>query len=187
MLNNGWSKVIYNNTAAYCDSEYLTTTKPAEAVNHDETPAGEVARSEVDTTYYTSVALKLHVTYAQDSSVVAVVPMGTALHVQYLLDNHWAQVEYGGQTAYCVSQFLVTEQPAGTQNAPVETAFTEVDDQVYPIAALHIRETPSLGGKVLSTPDANTEWHRVAYTADGWSIVLYNGETVYCATEYVTQ
>lgn len=262
VLNNGWSKVIYNNTAAYCDSEYLTTTKPAEAVNHDETPAGEVARSEVDATYYTSVALKLHVTYAQDSSVVAVAPMGTALHVQYLLDNHWAQVEYGGQTAYCVSQFLVTEQPAATQNAPVETAFTDVDDVVYPIAALHIRETPSLGGKVLSTPDANTEWrrtgisadgqwsrvefngvtgyaasqyltnvrpglgateeqetnetvtttaklrlhettdvdspvvavvpagtalHRVAYTADGWSIVLYNGETVYCATQYVTR
>lgn len=187
VLSNGWSKVIYNNTAAYCDSEYLTTTKPAQAVDPDAVPSGEVARSAVDATYYTTVALKLHATYSQDASVIAVVPMGTALHVQYLLDNHWAQVEYGGQAAYCVSQFLTETQPSGVQNAAVEADFTAVDEAVFPIADLHIRETPSLGGKILATPAAGTEWRRTGISADGkWSRVEAEGVTGYAATQYLT-
>lgn len=183
---NGWSQVDHNGVSAYCDSEYLTATAPAGAVNKDAAPAGEVSFALDGETYYTTVALKLHVTYAMDSTVAAVVPKGTALYVEYLMDNHWCQVQYNNQTVYCVTQYLQKEQPQA-QNAQQPEAFTAADESVFPITNLHIRETPSLGGKILETPAKGSEFHRTGISADGaWSRVEYNGVSGYSATQYLT-
>ena len=73
-------------------------------------------------------------------------------------------MEYNGQVGYVFGDYLTTTAP---QSQPAAT--TDVDSPVVAVVP------------------AGTALHRVAYTADGWSIVLYNGETVYCATQYVTQ
>lgn len=183
---NGWSQVDYNGASAYCDSEYLTTTAPAGAVNKDAAPAGEVSFAPANETYYTTVALKLHTTYSMEASVVAVVPKGTALYVEYLMDNHWCQVQYNNQTVYCVTQYLQKQQPESA-NAVQPGGFTAVDDTVFPITNLHIRDTPSLGGKILATPEKNSEFHRTGISADGaWSRVEFNGVSGYSATQYLT-
>lgn len=183
---NGWSQVDYNGAAAYCDSEYLTAKAPADAVDKDAAPAGEVNFAPAKETYYTTVALKLHVTYSVDSTVAAVVPKGTALYVESLMDNHWCQVQYNNQTVYCVTQYLQKEQPQA-QNAQQPEAFTAADESVFPITNLHIRETPSLGGKILATPEKGSEFHRTGISLDGaWSRVEYNGVSGYSATQYLT-
>ena len=183
---NGWSQVTYNGAAAYCDSEYLTTTAPAGAADKDAAPAGEVNFVPAGQTFYTTVALKLHVTYSVDSTVAAVVPKGTALYVEYQMDNHWCQVQYNNQTLYCVTQYLQQEQPQAP-NAVLPDSFTAADDAVFSIANLHIRETPSLGGKILATPQKGSEFHRTGISADGtWSRVEYNGVSGYSATQYLT-
>lgn len=103
----GWSRVEYNGTTAFCDSEYLTTTPPAGGVNQDAPPAGDVNKFPADRTYTTTVALRLHVTYSTSSTTVVVVPKGTVLNVLNLMDNHWAEVSYEGRTLYCVTDYLV--------------------------------------------------------------------------------
>ncbi len=183
---NGWSQVDYNGVSAYCDSEYLTAKAPAGAVDQDAAPAGEVNFAPANETYYTTVALKLHVTYSTDSTVVAVVPKGTALYVESLMDNHWCQVQYNNKTVYCVTQYLQQEQPQAP-NAQQPEAFTAADESVFPITNLHIRETPSLGGKILETPAKGSEFHRTGISMDGaWSRVEYNGVSGYSATQYLT-
>ena len=63
----------------------------------------------------------------------------------------------------------------------------ETNETVTTTAKLRLHETTDVDSPVVAVVPVGTALHRVAYTADGWSIVLYNGETVYCATQYVTQ
>lgn len=184
-FGSGWSKVEYNGSYAYCDTEYLTVSTAAPA--NDATPTGEVNRAEANTTYYTTVALKLHKTYSMDSTVVAVVPKGTALYTKNLMDNHWSEVEYDGQTLYCVTEYLAKQQPETTTNAVRDGDFNTLNDTVYTISLLHLRAEPSMGGQLVATAPISEPLSRTGISIDGnWCRVTYENQTLYCATQYVT-
>lgn len=95
---------------------------------------------------------------------------------------HVDRVEFNGVTGYAASQYLTNVRPGLGATEEQET-----NETVTTTANLRLHETTDVDSPVVAVVPAGTALHRVAYTADGWSIVLYNGETVYCATEYVTQ
>lgn len=187
-LSNGWAKVDYNGAAGYCDAEYLTDKAPAQAVDPDATPAGEVNRAPANKTYYTTVALKLHKTYSVQASVLAVLPKGTPVYVENLMDNHWAEVSYQGAVAYCVTQYLSEQQPGTVPQATEDSQnFTAVNDTVYPISELWLRQQPGVATFIVAIVPAGTGLQRTGISTDGqWSRISYNGQTVYGATQYIS-
>lgn len=187
-LSNGWARVDYNGAAGYCDAEYLTDKAPARAVDPDAAPAGEVNRAPANKTYYTTVALKLHKTYSTDASVLAVLPKGTPVYVENLMDNHWAEVSYQNTVAYCVTQYLSEQQPAAVPQATADSQnFTAVNDTVYPISELWLRQQPGVATFIVAIVPAGTGLQRTGISTDGqWSRISYNGQTVYGATQYIS-
>lgn len=180
-----WTQVLYNGVTAYVDSEYLTTSAPASIPTATGIPAG-VSAADCNQTFYAAVNLKLHPTTTTDSVAIAVAPQGTALYITKLLDNHWAEVAYAGQTLYCVSQYL-SSTPVQSAVTTSSTTFTDQKGDMYAIADVHIREQPSLGGQIIATMPLGTKIFRYGVSTDGkWSQVDYEGTALYCATQYLS-
>ncbi|MEG2595809.1 MAG: SH3 domain-containing protein [Ruthenibacterium sp.] len=180
-----WAQVEYDGGVAYCDDEYLSSqalaeTPEAQIPTKTGLPAG-VNKIAEDSTMYTTVALRMHSACSMDASVIGTAPKGSAIHVTGILDNHFSEVQYGGRTAYCATQYLSKDAPAQP------TAFASNGDEVFTVSNLHIRANPSLGGKILETVPAGREFTRTGISRDGvWSRISYNGTEAYCATQYVS-
>ncbi|MEG1322633.1 MAG: SH3 domain-containing protein [Ruthenibacterium sp.] len=183
-----WAQVEYDGGVAYCDDEYLSSqalpeTPESMIPTKNGLPAG-VNKIPEDSTMYTTVALRMHAACSTDATVIGTAPKGSAIHVTGILDNHFSEVQYGGRTAYCVTQYLSKDAPAQQTQS---TSFASNGDEVFTVSSLHVRQNPSLGGKILKTVPAGYEFARTGISRDGmWSRVSYNGGDAYCATQYLS-
>lgn len=106
----------------------------------------------------------------------------------------WSRVEYEGQVCYAVSNYLTTDlgyhPPQEEPDDGIKTKFTEVNEQVTAKEAVNLRQKPSVDdaiapvvvqikhGDVVTRTGINTEV--------GWSRVVYNGQVLYCISQYLT-
>lgn len=112
----------------------------------------------------------------------------------------WSRVEYNGQTAYAVTQYLTTDlsykPPVAPSNPNRITTqdgrvilFTDCDDNVTPKEYVNLRVEPSTsqGNATVSCQVSNgTAVHRTGYSPDsGWSRVEYNGQVLYVVSSMV--
>lgn len=112
----------------------------------------------------------------------------------------WSRVEYNGQTAYAVTQYLTTDlsykPPVAPSNPNRVTTqdgrvilFTDCDDNVTPKEYVNLRVEPSTsqGNATVSCQVSNgTAVHRTGYSPDsGWSRVEYNGQVLYVVSSMV--
>ncbi len=112
----------------------------------------------------------------------------------------WSRVEYNGQTAYAVTQYLTTDlsykPPVAPSNPNRITTqdgrvilFTDCDDNVTPKEYVNLRVEPSTsqGNATVSCQVSNgTTVHRTGYSPDsGWSRVEYNGQVLYVVSSMV--
>ncbi len=126
-----------------------------------------------------------------------------------LLEGDWVQVTYRGALNGTDTTGVQVDRVVDLADHTPDIEMVDVDETVYTTGPaglfaanstsaekladlakgtqLHLHETTDVDSPVVAVVPAGTALHRFAYTADGWSIVLYNGETVYCATQYVTQ
>ena len=64
--------------------------------------------------------------------------------------------------------------------------FTEANEMVYAITAVNIRTGPSTAYSKIGMLSYGEAIHRVAVGENGWSKVVYNGETAYMFSEYLS-
>ena len=64
--------------------------------------------------------------------------------------------------------------------------FTEVDETVYATTAVNIRTGPSTTFKKIGMLSYGDPIQRIGIGANGWSKVLYNGETAYMYSDYLS-
>ena len=70
---------------------------------------------------------------------------------------------------------------------PDEDGFWPAEDTVTVDASeLNIRATPSTDGSRLGSVTGGTELERTGYSDDGWTRVIYDGQTAYVSSDYVT-
>lgn len=178
LLEGDWVQVTYRGAISGTDTTGVHVDRVVDMAEH--TP--DIEMTDVDETVYTTGPAGLFAENSTSAEKLADLAKGTQLHRTGKGPHGWSRVEFNGVTGYAASQYLTNVRPGLGATEEQET-----NETVTTTANLRLHETTDVDSPVVAVMPAGTALHRVAYTADGWSIVLYNGETVYCATEYVTQ
>ena len=62
---------------------------------------------------------------------------------------------------------------------------TEVEQTVTTTANLRLHDGDDLAATIVTTVPAGTQLERVGILSNGWSVVLYNGQRLFCASDYL--
>ena len=169
---DGWARVSYEGYLGYASTDYLTPE--GQASPPEEAPAGTTA-----TVNTANDALNLRQSPSTASTVLRSIPRGATVE---LLETgaEWCRVRYLGVSGYVAARYLAmngqtNEPPTVSETATVSTAS----------GGLNLRETPSTGARVIvSIPNGATVG--VLERGDPWCRVIWNGQTGYVMTQYLT-
>ena len=148
-------------------------------VNEQVTAKEEVNLRESDTTY---------------SNIVALLKNGTAVKRIGIGKNGWSKLEYNGQIVYAITSYLTTDltQKEPIQQKPVETdivagnTFTPINDSVTAKEEVNLRALPNTDSEIIGKIYSGDFLARTATSNKGWSRLIYNGQTVYAVTSYLS-
>lgn len=148
-------------------------------VNEQVTAKEEVNLRESDTTY---------------SNIVALLKNGTAVKRIGIGKNGWSKLEYNGQIVYAITSYLTTDltQKEPIQQKPVETdivagnTFTPINDSVTAKEEVNLRALPNTDSEIIGKLYSGDFLARTATSNKGWSRLIYNGQTVYAVTSYLS-
>ncbi len=192
--SNGWSKLKYYGQTVYAITSYLTTdvgegvAPPSsgadmvhgnlfEAKNDRVTAKNEVNLRSLPTT---------------DSVVIATLKKGDFLDRTAVSDKGWSRLTYNGQTVYAVTNLLTTTVETEGETTEKETAppktegFKAVSDRVTAKFETNLRTYPSTTDSEVVYTLKNGEFvERVGVHTNGWSKLIYKGQTVYAVTSYL--
>lgn len=148
-------------------------------VNEQVTAKEEVNLRESDTTY---------------SNIVALLKNGTSVKRIGIGKNGWSKLEYNGQIVYAITSYLTTDltQKEPIQQKPVETdivagnTFTPINDSVTAKEEVNLRALPNTDSEVIGKLYSGDFLARTATSNKGWSRLIYNGQTVYAVTSYLS-
>lgn len=184
---NGWSKLVYNGRTVYAITSYLTTdlsfTAPREDVvaGNTFTPQNDrvTAKNEVN----------LRAIPSTDGEILGVLKSGEFLERTAVSNRGWSRLVYGGQTVYAVTSYL-TDTPVSQPETPAvpDDGFAPADGLVTAKSETNLRTAPSTDNSQVVYTLPNGEYvQRVGIHPNGWSKLIYNGQTVYAITSYLTE
>ncbi|MGN0293401.1 MAG: SH3 domain-containing protein [Lachnospiraceae bacterium] len=90
----------------------------------------------------------------------------------------WTVVSYKGGKAYILSELLGKKKP------DLGVSFKSVDETVEATQNVRMRKQPDANAEVAGTLPGGTKVTRTGYDSK-WSRIVYNGKTVYVASEYL--
>ena len=194
--DSGWSRLEYNGTVCYAVTSYLTTDLDYDP-NTAQSDGGLQTRFEtVDDTVTAKVEVNLRTlpsTENPESQVLTLLKHGDTVKRTGVSSNGWSRLEYNGTVCYAVTSYL--EAPDGTDleedTGEIKTQFEDVDDWVTPKEKVNLRSIPSVDdprSQVIATVTSADKVHRTGLNRDvGWSRVEYEGQTLYCVTQYLNE
>lgn len=206
--SSGWSKVMYGDNVYYAVSSYLTTdlTPRPEETEDDDGIQTEFSPVNQSVTAKKLVNLrKLPSVEHEDAVVIAQLKKGDLATRVGISENGWSKLLYNGETCYAVTSYLkliedkteaVPDAAQGTQGSDVEdqqiqTQFEPIQDRVTAKVEVNLRTLPSVedprcvvvaklkNGEVIIRTGINRDV--------GWSRVVYQGQTLYCVSNYLTR
>ena len=201
--SSGWSKLLVDDQVYYAVSSYLTLDldyQPAEDEADDgiETKFTPVKQS---VTAKNLVNLrKLPSVEHEDAVVMAQLKKGDVATRVGTSDNGWSKLIYQGETCYAVSSYLTVlnedtnttsengENPS--DNTEIQTQFEPIQDRVTAKVEVNLRTLPSVEDPrcvVVAKLKNGEVINRTGINRDvGWSRVEYQGQTLYCISNYLT-
>jgi len=183
---NGWSRLNLNGQTVYAITSYLTTdlnTKPE--------PKPDIVDGNTFTAINDSVTAKqevnLRLSPTTSGQIAGVLKNGTVLQRTATSNKGWSRLIYEGQTVYAVSSYLTTDL---SYKPPVDdgikTEFQAVNEQVTAKNETNLRTLPSVTDSQVVYTLKNGEYiTRTGISANGWSRLEYNGQTVYAVSSYL--
>lgn len=119
--------------------------------------------------------------------VVGTLKSGTFLKRTGIGKNGWSRLLYNGQTVYAITSYL-TDKVIETEKEDIVDGvkFTAANDSLTPKDTVNLRSRPSTSGEKVATIKNGTFLKRTGIGSNGWSRLLYNGQTVYAVTSYLT-
>lgn len=199
--DNGWSKLIYNDEVCYAVSSYLTTD-----LNYDPEQAESAQPQEEEIkTQFTPVnelvtakevvnLRKLPSTEHEGAVVLFELYNGDIATRIGVSDNGWSKLEYNGVTCYGITSYMTKVDAAFVQQAAdddVGMDFEAVVQQVVTTKAVNLRTLPSTersDSKVVVKLEAGETLTRIGINKElEWSQVIYQGQTLYCVSWYLTE
>lgn len=201
---SGWSKLIFQGQTYYAVSSYLTTDLDGSGDSGEDTDGdGIITEFTTVSDYVTAkeyVNLRLLPSVEHEGAeVIGQLQNGEIAQRIGVSDNGWSKLIYNGTTCYAVTQYLLEVDEAGTvqteattaeEEVEIHTQFEEVSDLVTAKEKVNLRNIPSVenaNAKVIATIYNGDVVTRTGISKDtGWSRVEYNGQTLYCVTQYLT-
>ena len=183
--SNGWSKLSYNGQTVYAITSYLTTDKgytPPEnessKVDDGFTPvSGQVTAK--DTTNLRSEP-------SQNSTLIATIKNGEFVERIAESPKGWTRLSYNGQTVYAKTSLLTTEVKPESQPPQTDTDnFTSMSGRVTAKSETNLRTGPTTVGTEVVYTLKKGEFVEITGEYNGWTRILYNGQTVYAISSYL--
>ena len=118
---------------------------------------------------------------------------GTELTRLEVRENGWSKVDYNGQEAFIMSEYLEVKSAADTA-VPEQTETTEQTETAPPSTggkikineSVRIRAQASTDSEVVGAAYEGETYDLIEKQSDGWCKISYNGGTAYIKTEFVT-
>lgn len=121
--------------------------------------------------------------------VVAVLKNGTVVKRTGIGKNGWSRLIYNGQTVYAITSYLTTDlssKPDPKPDIVNGNTFTATNDNVTAKEEVNLRLSPSTAGEMAGVLKNGTVLQRSATSDKGWSRLVFEGQTVYAITSYLT-
>ena len=178
------------------------TKKEAAAKNVSATP--EVAKAPLtdEEKLYTAVneqvtakeLTNLRVAATTKSDIVVALKNGEVVTRIGVGKNGWSKLQYNGQTVYAITSYLTTDLAAKettttpTQQKDIVTGheFTPKSDKVTAKEYVNLRVLPTTDSESVGKLSSGEFLERTAVSNKGWSRLIYNGQTVYAVTSYLS-
>lgn len=198
---SGWSKIVYQGNTYYAVTSYLTTdlsSGPA-AVGTDTGEDGietQFKACSQEVTAKKEVNLrKLPSVEREDAVILAKLKNGDVATCIGTSDNGWSKLTYNGEVCYAVTSYLIPADDNTAEETKVsgeiQTQFEACNDQVTAKLEVNLRTLPSVEDPdcvVVASIKHGEVVTRTGINKDvGWSRVEYNGQTLYCITQYLTK
>ena len=144
----------------------------------------------------------------EDAVVLAQLQAGDTAKRVGISENGWSKLEYQGMTCYAVTSYLkevgtgegetqptqaatpAAEPTQSSGQVQIQTQFEDIQDQVTAKVEVNLRSLPSVEDPkcvVVATLKNGEIVTRTGINRDvGWSRVIYNGQTLYCVSNYLT-
>lgn len=183
-------------------AEPKDTTTPVEIVAAN--PEVGIVFTEVNETVTAKSETNLRTvpSSVDDSTIVVKLKNGETATRTGIGNNGWARVIYNGQKLYAVSSYLTTDlnySTSSTQDfSPSSVSssgssvdadgYTSVNDTVTPKDSVNLRSSADMssGNNIVGLVSYGEVLTRTGTSTGGWSRLLYNGQTVYAVTQYLT-
>ena len=202
---SGWSKVVFDGNTYYAVSSYLTTdlrVQPTEIEEDDGIQTQFTPVIENVTAKKLVNLRKLPSVENEDAEIIAQLKHGDIATRTGISENGWSKLTYQGQTCYAVTSYLeladgnaenADSSQAVAETAPsgeIQTQFEPILDRVTAKMEVNLRSLPSVedprcvvvaklkNGEVVVRNGINRDV--------GWSRVEYQGQTLYCVSNYLT-
>ena len=187
--SNGWSKLLYNGKTVYAVSSYLTNDlsyKPKPENDSIYTTVNETVTAKSSTNLRDSAT-------TNGSTVIHTLKNGETVKRIGIGSNGWSKLIYNGKTVYAITSYLTTDlsykEPVTSENTPPSSGiiFTDVNEQVTAKSETNLRDKPTTNGSNVIHTLKNGEYvTRTGTSPNGWSRLIYNGQTVYAVSSYLT-
>ena len=191
---NGWSKLNYNGKTVYAVTSYLTTDLSYKTPTPEPDDGFKTVNEQVTAKNETN--LRSAPKGGDSSTVVYTLKNGEVAVRIGISDSGWSKLTYNGQTVYAVTSYLTTDlsykpttESETTSSGNNGMKFTEVNEQVTAKEETNLRTLPSTGdGSQIVYTLKNGEYvTRTGVSDSGWSRLIYNGQTVYAVSSYLTK
>ncbi len=195
----GWSRLEYNGQTLYAVTSLLLTEdeyqqeENAKQESETETatePAVTVTYQSVDDRVTAKVETNLrNAPGTEGTQVVATIRNGEWVTRTGIGSNGWSRLEYNGELVYALTSYLTTDEgydPEDVEDRNI--VWTPVSDTVTAKDTTNLRDKPTTdGSQVIATIRYGEMVQRVATGSNGWSRVVYNGQTLYAVTSFLTE
>jgi len=151
---------------------------------------------------YTSVSetvtakekVNLRMAATTKSDVIATITNGETVTRIGIGTNGWSKLSYNGTTVYAITSYLTTDltvkKPDTSQSGQSDIVeghtFTPKSDSVTAKEFVNLRALPKSDSELVGTLSSGEFLNRTAVSDKGWSRLIYNGQTVYAVTSYLS-
>ena len=180
MTQNGWCKVVYNNTVGYASADYLKTVSKV---------SGNFGTGTVSGSY-----VRMRSGAGTNSSVITTLDKGTKMSVIGASGN-WYQVSYNGKTGYVSADYMklsvgnasslaATTKPSTSSSTTTSTSTGSGFKASVIGTSVRLRSQPNINCDTLGYYSNGVSLTALGSVKD-WYKVSYNGKTGYMAAQYV--
>ncbi|MBP3701204.1 MAG: SH3 domain-containing protein [Lachnospiraceae bacterium] len=205
----GWSRLEYKGQILYAVTSLLLTeeeyqqeeddkkNQPEGTGENSEGTGGQTDETAPAVTYDTvndRVTAKVETNLRNaagtgGTQVIATIRNGEWVTRTGIGSNGWSRLEYNGQTVYALTSYLTTDEdydPSDVEDRDI--VWTEVSDTMTAKDTTNLRDKPTTdGSQVIATIRHGEVVKRIAIGSNGWSRVVYNGQTLYAVTSFLTE